>query len=130
MGEAVTLVIGIGCRKGCPAEDILALVMASLAGLPRAQAQLFTIEARQDEPGLVEAALHLGWPLVGLPEAALRERLADVTILSSQAERAVGVPSVAEAAALAGAGPGSRLLVPRRSAGGATCAVAVGPAQP
>ena len=34
------------------------------------------------------------------------------------------IPSVAEAAALAAAGPGSRLLVPRIAVADATCAVA------
>jgi cobalt-precorrin 5A hydrolase len=35
-----------------------------------------------------------------------------------------GLPSIAEAAALAGAGPSSVLLVARKSAGGASCAIA------
>jgi cobalt-precorrin 5A hydrolase len=34
------------------------------------------------------------------------------------------VPSVAEAAALAGAGPGAVLIVPRIAQDGATCAIA------
>ena len=36
-----------------------------------------------------------------------------------------GVPSVSEAAALAAAGPGARLLGPRVAVGPATCALAV-----
>jgi cobalt-precorrin 5A hydrolase len=35
-----------------------------------------------------------------------------------------GLPSIAEAAALAGAGPSSVLLVARMSDGGASCAIA------
>jgi cobalt-precorrin 5A hydrolase len=36
-----------------------------------------------------------------------------------------GVPSVSEAAALAAAGPGARLLAPRVAVGPATCALAI-----
>jgi len=36
-----------------------------------------------------------------------------------------GAPNVAEAAALAGAGAGGRLLGPRLAANGATCAIAL-----
>jgi cobalt-precorrin 5A hydrolase len=41
-----------------------------------------------------------------------------------------GVGSVAEAAALAAAGPASKLIVPRRIVGAATCALAVSPPEP
>jgi cobalt-precorrin 5A hydrolase len=37
----------------------------------------------------------------------------------------MGIPSVAEAAALAGGGPTARLIVPRIAIGTATCALAV-----
>jgi cobalt-precorrin 5A hydrolase len=43
---------------------------------------------------------------------------------SSRIEDLYGLPSVAETAALAGAGQGATLLVPRRSCPTATCAIA------
>ncbi|HTI02212.1 MAG TPA: cobalamin biosynthesis protein, partial [Acidisoma sp.] len=45
---------------------------------------------------------------------------------SARAQREVGLASVAEAAALAGAGPGGRLVLARIAADGVTCALALG----
>jgi cobalt-precorrin 5A hydrolase len=73
---------------------------------------------------LIEAARRLGVELVGLPAAALRDQSARVVTPSPGSERRFGVPSVAEAAALAGAGAGARLLARRIAARGATCAIA------
>jgi hypothetical protein len=55
----------------------------------------------------------------------LRDQAADVGTISPASCRRFNLPSVAEAAALAGAGPGSVLLVPRIVHDGATCAIAV-----
>lgn len=118
------LSIGVGCRRGCPAPVIVALVDRAANGLDRAGAQLFTLDAKRDEPNMREAARLLGLPLVGLPAAVLRAAALLATIRSPRVEAAVGVPSVAEAAALAGAGRDARLLVPRLAQGGATCAIA------
>ena len=85
---------------------------------------LFTIEAKRDEAGLLEAAKQLGVPLTFLSAEALRAASANLTIRSARVEEAIGVPAVAEAAALIGAGPGARLVVSRLSEGGATCAIA------
>lgn len=77
-----------------------------------------------------EASQRLGLPLVGISINALEQAAAGVTQRSARVFAATGVPSVAEAAALAGAGPGATLLIARRAAGGATCAVATAPDQP
>jgi cobalt-precorrin 5A hydrolase len=117
--------IGIGCRKNCPVDAIEALVLQALSGSGDAMPSgLFTIEAKRDEAGLAEAARRLGLDLTFLGRDVLRAREADTLTRSAQAEAVFGVASVAEAAALAGAGPGSVLVVPRIAAGGATCAIA------
>lgn len=120
------IAIGIGCRRGCPAEAIETLVRQALdhvgAAVPTG---LFTLGDKAAEPGLVEAAWRLGLDVVPLPRMALQARSADIRTYSVQAERLFGVPSVAEAAALAGAGDGSKLAVPRIANLNATCAVAV-----
>ncbi|PWJ04427.1 precorrin-3B C(17)-methyltransferase [Streptomyces sp. NWU49] len=131
-GEAVlrppTLVVGVGASKGAPVEEVLALVEGALreAGLSAASlAELATVDAKAEEPGIVEAARRLGVPLVtyGAEELA---RI-DVPHPSDAPLAAVGTPSVAEAAALV---RGGELLVPKRKSeradGGparATCAV-------
>jgi cobalt-precorrin 5A hydrolase len=125
-GEAVSgIAIGVGCRMGCSAEAIEALVRRALADTPRdTQLGIFTIVDKQGESGLSKAAQRLGFDLNYVPREALRSRETDIQNRSPAAERAFGVPSVAEAAALFGAGPGSVLVVPRVAADGATCAIA------
>lgn len=133
VGQAVTarLAIGIGCRRGCPAEAIAALVKQARAKLGRpGDAGLFTIADKRDEPGLAEAARRLGLDLAFLPREALAAAMAGVVTPSAGAEARFGVASVSEAAALAGAGPGARLLLARLAAGGATCAIACGGEEP
>jgi cobalt-precorrin 5A hydrolase len=123
MSRAVA--VGIGCRPGCPAEAIEALVRRSLATVPAAKPlALFTVSDREQEPGIHAAARQLGLPAVYLPREALLARQAEVTVRSHAAEARLGLPSVAEAAALAGAGPHSVLIVRRIAEGGTTCAVA------
>lgn len=117
--------IGIGCRKGCPADAVEMLVRQALGQARGAvPAGLFTVADKQGEPGLNEAAGRLELGLTYFSRETLRARETDISTYSPHAERVLGVPSVAEAAALAGAGPGSVLVVPRIAAGGATCAVA------
>lgn len=127
--EAVSaggLAVGIGCRKGCGAEVIVALVREALGLIDaqRAEMRLFTVADKRNEPGLAEAATALKLPLVFLAREALASSAEGCHTRSPRVEAIFGVPSVAEAAALAGAGPGARLLVPRVAAGGATCAIA------
>ena len=85
---------------------------------------LFTLIDKQGEPGLTEAAARLGFAVTYLDREALRAREGQVRTRSAMAEARFGVASVAEAAALAGAGPRSVLIVPRLAEGGATCAIA------
>ncbi len=67
------IAIGIGCRKACPEDDILALVREALASLPgKVPDGLFTVAEKRGEPGLAAAAAALGLPLVFLARAVLR----------------------------------------------------------
>jgi cobalt-precorrin 5A hydrolase len=119
------IAIGVGCRHGCPAGLIQAVVRQALSRVPAAeQLGLFTIADKREETGLTEAAASLGLDLVILPREALREKAPFVQTRSIRTESLFGVPSVAEAAALAGAGPGSVLVFARIANAGATCAVA------
>jgi cobalt-precorrin 5A hydrolase len=120
------IAIGIGCRKVCAREDIVALVQSALAGCsePPARPRLFTIIDKQGDGELSAAALSLELELVFLSREALEAAAPRILTRSAAAQRRFGLPSVAEAAALAGAGAGSRLLGPRLIGKGATCAVA------
>jgi cobalt-precorrin 5A hydrolase/precorrin-3B C17-methyltransferase len=131
-GEVVlrppSLVVGVGASSGVPAEEVLELIGTALreAGLSaRSLAELTTVDAKAEEPGIVEAARHLGVPLVTYPAEDLSA--VDVPNPSDAPLAAVGTPSVAEASALL---RGGELLVPKRksrradgTAAMATCAV-------
>jgi cobalt-precorrin 5A hydrolase len=127
-GEEMTglIAIGIGCRRACARADIVALVQSALAGCapPHGQRRLFTIVDKRGDAELSAAAGLLGLELVFLPREALEAAAPRLLTQSGAAQRRFGLPSVAEAAALAGAGTGSRLLGPRSIGNGATCAIA------
>jgi cobalt-precorrin 5A hydrolase len=119
------IAIGVGCRRGCPAGLIEALVRHALERAPGAEpVGLFTLRDKEGEAGLAEAAGRLGLELVFLTREALREQAAFIATPSARTDRLFGVPAVAEAAALAGAGAQSVLIVARIANAGATCAIA------
>jgi cobalt-precorrin 5A hydrolase len=124
--------IGVGCRAGVAGETIAALTRRALteAGAPEGDRQMFTLAAKADEPGLIDAARILGVALTPLPIAALEAQAQRILTLSAPAQARFGAPSIAEAAALAGAGEGGRLTGPRLAADGATCAVALSAERP
>lgn len=127
------VVAGIGCRQGASADSVLAAFAAACtaAGVePGAVTGFATAGSKSGEAGIVAAAQSLKLTLQAV-EAGAMQAAADRSITQSQRVIALmQVPSVAETAALAAAGPGSRLLGPRQAAGEATCALAVaqGPA--
>jgi cobalt-precorrin 5A hydrolase len=129
LGKAMAglIAIGLGCRKHCASEAIVALVRRALAGCAGVVGapRLFSLVDKKDEPGLNAAAAMLELDLVFLPREALAAAASRLLTRSAATRRRFGLDSVAEAAALAGAGPEARLLGPRFAANGATCAIAV-----
>ena len=119
--------IGVGCRAGVDGETIAALARRALAeaDAPEGEVRMFTLAAKAGEPGVVEAARLLGVALTPLALEALQAEAARIVTPSPAARARFGAPNIAEAAALAGAGEGGRLLAPRLAANGATCAVAL-----
>ena len=125
-GEEDMIAIGVGCRRGVPKEAITKLIAEALARVslaPQATA-LFTYEGKKSEAGLVGAAEELRMSLHFLSLEALQAMADRVTTRSLAVEKALGLPSVAEASALAGCGRGAHLLLPRITGDGVTCAIA------
>ena len=119
------LAIGLGCRRGVSGEVIASLVREALARVEQTgAAALFTIDAKRAEAGLAQAAQALAMPLHFLPQEALETVAEQAQTCSARVEALFGVPSVAETAALAGAGPGAVLILPRIARDNATCAIA------
>ena len=126
VGEAV-IVAGIGCRRGASSSDIEAVIAAALEQAGFAQDRLGAIATPADkgeEPGIAAVALLYGLPLLFVPQSALEAAAARCKTNSQRALALKGVPSVAEAAALAAGGPDAKLLLPRIALGPATCALA------
>ena len=121
---------GIGCRRGAAAADIEAAIRAALS---RAQINtdalhtIATIETKSAETGIRAVAEKLGAALIIVPERELAAAGDRVDTHSERVSALTGVGSVAEAAALAAAGPVSKLIVPRLVVGAATCALAASP---
>jgi len=121
------IVAGVGCRRGAPAPDIEAAIRTALqsAGIAAdALDAIATAQAKGAEAGIAVAAEKLGVRVVLVPEAELKVVSARTTTRSERVLALTGVPSVAEAAALAAAGPSARLVSPRLVIGAATCALA------
>ncbi len=124
---------GVGCRRGASAAAIETVIAAALARAGLAKTALAVIAApaaKCDEPGIAAAASALGVPLVLVPQAELECAGGRATTRSERVVALMGVPSVAEAAALAAAGATAHLLVPRIAIGPATCALASSGAAP
>ena len=122
------IVAGIGCKAGASAREIEAAIGAALlqAGLESSALGLIaTSAAKADEPGIAAAATDRGLTVAVVAQAALESASAHAVTRSERVLAVAGVPSVSEAAALAAAGPGARLLGPRIAVGPATCALAV-----
>jgi cobalt-precorrin 5A hydrolase len=122
-GGKAMIVAGVGFSSEVLHEDILFLVrkVSRTAGVT---AQALAAPDFKDGAELRAAAAALELPLLLLDRAALEAAQPRCATHSALAEAAVGLASVAEACALAGAGPYSRLLVARISQGSATCALA------
>ncbi|MHC5700387.1 cobalamin biosynthesis protein [Streptomyces tirandamycinicus] len=124
--RAGRFVVGVGARRGAPADEVLGLVRDALREAGAAAGSVVavaTVAAKAHEPGVAAAAAALGVPLRTYPAA----ELARVPVPNpSAAAAAVGTPSVAEAAALA---EGGELVVGKRKSGGqgrpgaVTCAI-------
>jgi cobalt-precorrin 5A hydrolase len=123
--------IGVGLRSGASCDAVIALVEEAIAQartlapeLDFAQAPLFTVEMKRGEEGLRAAAERLSRRLQFVSSDLLAAADKRVQTRSALSEKHHGVGSVAEAAALAGAGSHARLVLPRISGVGVTCAVA------
>ncbi len=121
------IVAGIGCRRGAPASDIEAAIRAALSRA-RLRAEVLdavaTIATKSSEGGIAAAAATFGVAVLLVEEDALKAASARAETHSERVLALVGVSSVAEAAALAAAGPRAQLICPRIVVGTATCALA------
>jgi len=126
-------VVGIGCSSAATAAEVASVIAGAIAGAmvgagdvagDGGVVELATIDRRADHPAILAAAAAAGDTRVLTFPASLLG-IVDVPHPSPTVAGAVGTASVAEAAALLGAGPGARLIVSKRKGPTATAAVAV-----
>ena len=123
------IVAGIGCRKAILAAQVESAIATALRHSQIEADRLSVIAvpaAKGTEAGIVAAAAARGVLLVLITQDALEEADLRTVTRSARSMDTLNVQSVAEAAALAAAGPNSRLLAPRVAVGPVTCALAEG----
>jgi cobalt-precorrin 5A hydrolase/precorrin-3B C17-methyltransferase len=116
-----SLVAGVGCSRGTGTDEILGLLFRSLAEAGLAEkclAALSSIEAKRDETGLLGAAEKLDVPIYFHSAEALRA--VETPNPSDVVRKAVGTPSVAEAAVMSS---GAELVLEKRKSANATVAI-------
>jgi cobalt-precorrin 5A hydrolase len=131
--EKNMIVAGVGCKRGAAALEIETAIRAALARAGVATSALdvvATIAAKSAEAGIKVAAENLGVAVMLLSETELQAASDRTETHSERVLALMGVPSVAETAALAAAGPNARLIAPRLIIGAATCALAASEAAP
>ena len=116
-----SLVAGVGCSRGVDAEEILELLLRSLAQAElteKSVAALASIDVKRDEAGLLQAAQKLDVPIHFHPAEALS--VVEAPNPSELVRDAVGTPSVAEAAVVSS---GAELVLEKRKSANATVAI-------
>ena len=124
------LVMGLGCERGASPEEMIELATSVLQKhnlSPRSLAAVASIDLKADEPAIHAVAAHFSVPARFFAKTELANETSRLATPSETVAREVGVPGVAEAAALALAGPQSTLLVPKALSRRATCAIARSP---
>ena len=124
------LALGLGCERGAEPEEALALARKTLAaeGLAEgAVAGVFSLDLKADEPAVHAVAEALDVPARFFPASTLESETPRLANPSDLVFREVGCHGVAEAAALAAAGPDAELIVPKVKSARATCAIARAP---
>lgn len=124
------LALGVGCERGCAPEHLIAHATAVLAAhdlAPEAVACVVSLDRKADEPAVHALAAHLDAPARFFSAEQLAAVASRVPNPSEVVRAAVGTASVAEAAALAAAGPDGVLIAPKAKSAKATAALAAAP---
>lgn len=117
------LVLGLGCERGTPPSELVDLAVSVAADL-KDVAFVATLDARADEPAMHAVARHFSVPLVTFPAIRLEAETPRLANPSEIVFAHTGCHGVAEAAALAQAGAGGRLVVEKTKSAHATVAIA------
>ncbi len=122
-----SLAVGVGCERDADPAEVVDLVLGSLAAANLAResvAVVVSLDLKSDEAAVHAVAAGLGCGARFFDAATLEGLTPRLANPSDAVFAAVGCHGVAEGAALAAAGDGGVLVVPKRKSARATCAVA------
>ena len=128
------LVLGVGCNRGTTQEEIAEAVDSHLQALGvsiLSLREVTTLDKKSDEEGLRDFATRSAVPLTWYSPQAINAHAPPIPNPSEVVQRFVGVPGVAEAAALMASGA-QELLLEKQKSGNLTLSVAriLGPGVP
>ena len=121
------VVVGVGSDRGCPPEDLIKLVEQQLEHenlCSSSVACIVSLDRKADEPAMHALAKHLSVPARFLSADAINAVANRIPNPSEVVQREVGVPGVAEGAALA-ATNANTLVSEKAKSARCTCAIAV-----
>jgi cobalt-precorrin 5A hydrolase/precorrin-3B C17-methyltransferase len=119
--------LGLGCERGTDWNEVRMLAERAFQEVGIGSDQVLavvSIDTRMDEPAILETATHFRLPARFFKAAALERETPRLKNPSEIVFAHVGCHGVAEAAALAAAGPDSELVLPKIKSGFATAAIA------
>ncbi|MFK7942817.1 MAG: precorrin-3B C(17)-methyltransferase [Paracoccaceae bacterium] len=122
-----SIVIGVGCARDCPAEELSDLVASAIAAAGCAQdeiAAVASLDLKADETAMLAVAGKLGVPFRIFSAAELEAETPRLANPSDIVFAEVGCHGVAEGAALATVGPSGNLIVEKQKSANATVALA------
>ncbi len=120
-----TLTIGVGCERGTSREEVVTLIKSTLKENNlsiQSVASYASIDLKEDEPAISSLYNVNYFTAEELNALAHKLKTPSDYVMSE-----VGTPGVAEAAALAAAGPDAELIVPKTKSKRATVAIARAP---
>jgi cobalt-precorrin 5A hydrolase/precorrin-3B C17-methyltransferase len=123
-----TVVLGVGCERLAPPEELIALAEEALAeaGLsPLSVACIASIDLKAAEPAVHALARHFSVPVRFFDAARLEAEAPRLATPSDLVFRETGCHGVAEGAALAAVGEAGRLVLPKRRGKRSTAAIAL-----
>ena len=120
--------LGLGASRNCPEVEMQALVQKGLAEAgvaPDAVSGVYSVDLKTDEVAILAVADTLGRRLRVFTPERLEQETSRLTEPSEIIKKEVGSHGVAEAAALAAAGPDGALLLPKIKDAHSTMALAL-----
>lgn len=125
--EARRHVLGLGCERGTPDSEVMALAVEALRAADISGAELSavaSIDSRSEEAAILAVAAYFSVPAVFFDAVRLEEETPRLRNPSAIVFARVGCHGVAEAAALAAIGDAAELVLGKIKSQHATAAVA------